>query len=115
LEKHRAEGTTVGQLHFPHCEESCFRHNQIRPDYEITYHKSVALRLDTIIIGSITSRSPEIAKKLPEDYHQWMLLFNSLKAETLPVNGGCDHQIKSKTAQDQLRIGPKYQISLEEE
>jgi hypothetical protein len=39
LDKHRAEGTTAGHLHFPHCKESCFGHDKLRPEYEISYDK----------------------------------------------------------------------------
>jgi hypothetical protein len=38
LKKHRAEGTST-QLHFPHCYDSRFGHEKIRPDYEISYYR----------------------------------------------------------------------------
>jgi len=69
LKKHRAEGMST-QLHFPHCDSSCFGHEKIRPDYEISYDRRVALRPHAINIGSIISRNPEIAKKLPTHYHK---------------------------------------------
>jgi hypothetical protein len=114
LKKHRAEGTT-SQLHFPHCEDSCFGHDKIRPDYEISYDRRVALRADAINIGTIVNRNPEIAKKLPEHYHKWLLLFDPKESEKLPDNKGCDHRIELKLPEDQLRMGPIYQLSLEEE
>jgi len=115
LAKHKAEGTTTGHLHFPHCDPSCFGHEKLRPDYEISYDKRVALRPDAIHIGSVISRNPEIAKKLPEHYHKWLLLFDPEEAEKLPDNKGCDHRIELKEPEDQLRMGPIYQLSLEEE
>jgi len=114
LAKHKAEGTATGHLHFPYCDQSCFGHEKLRPDYEISYDKRVALRPDAINIGSIISRNPEIAKKLPEHYHKWLLLFDPKEAEKLPDNKGCDHRIELKVPEDQLRMGPIYQLSLEE-
>jgi hypothetical protein len=52
---------------------------------------------------------------LPQDYHKWLLLFDPEEAEKLPDNKGCDHRIELKTPEDQLRMGPIYQLSLEEE
>jgi len=115
LEKHKAEGTTAGHLHFPCCNDSCFGHQKMRPDYEISYDKRIVLRHDAINIGTTISRNPEIAKKLPEHYHKWLLLFDPDEAEKLPDNKGCDHRIELKTAEDQLRMGPIYQLSIEEE
>jgi hypothetical protein len=80
IKKHRAEGTST-QLHFPHCDNSCFGHDKIRPDYEISYDRRVALRPDAIQIGTIVNRNPEIAKKLPEHYHKWLLLFDPKESE----------------------------------
>ena len=39
LEKHQARGTTTGHLHFPHCEQKCYNHGKIHPEYSITYNK----------------------------------------------------------------------------
>jgi hypothetical protein len=114
-QKHKAEGTTAGHLHFPFCSETCFGHQKLRPDYEITYDKRVSLRADAINIGRIINRNPEIAKKLPEHYNKWLLLFDPEEAEKLPDDKGCDHRIELKTADDQLRMGPIYQLSKEEE
>jgi len=114
LKKHRAEGMS-SQLYFPHCDASCFGHEKIRPDYEISYDRRVALRPDAINIGSIISRNPEIAKKLPTHYHKWLLLFDPEESEKLPDNKGCDHRIELKLPEEQLRMGPIYQLSLEEE
>jgi hypothetical protein len=91
LEKHKADGTTAGHLHFPSCSKTCFGHNRLRPDYEISYYKRVAHQHDAINIGMIVSRNTEIAKKLPEHYQKWLLLFNPDQAEKLPGNKGCDH------------------------
>jgi len=115
LQKHKAEGMTAGHLHFLFCSETCFSHQKLRPDYEITYDKRVALRADANNIGTIISPNPEIAKKLPEHYHKWLLLFDPEEAEKLPDNKGCDHRIQRNTAEDQLRMGPIYQLSIEEE
>ena len=114
LKKHRAEGTST-QLHFPHCDSSCFGHEKIRPDYEISYDRRVALRLDAINIGAIISKNPEIAKKLPKHYHKWLLLFDPEESEKLPDNKGCDHRIELKVPAERLRMGPIYQLSVEEE
>jgi len=115
LEKNKAEGTTAAHLHFPFCGESCFGHDKLRPDYKISYDKRVAVRPDAIIIGTIISRNPEIARKLPTHYHKWMLLFDPEKAEKVPDSKGCDHTIELKTPEDQLRMGHIYQLTMEEE
>jgi hypothetical protein len=56
-----------------------------------------------------------MANKLPEHYHKWLLLFDPEEAEKLPDNKGCDHRIDLKVTKDQLRMGPIYQLSLDEE
>jgi hypothetical protein len=115
LAKHKAEGTTTGHLHFPYCDQSCFGHEKLRPDYEISYDKRVALRPDAIHIGSMISKNPEIPQKLPEHYHKWLLLFDPGEAEKLPDNKGCHHRIELKVPEDQVRMGPIYQLSIEEQ
>jgi len=114
LKKHRAEGTT-SQLHFPHYDGSCFGHHKVRPDYEISYDRRVALRPDAVNIGEIVTRNPEIAKKLPEYYHKWLLLLDQIESEKLPDNKGCDPRIKLNSPEDQLQMAPISQLSLEEE
>jgi hypothetical protein len=55
LEKHKAEEITAGHLHFPYCRETCFRHDKLRPDYEISYDKRVAVGYDAINIETVIS------------------------------------------------------------
>jgi hypothetical protein len=62
----------------------------------------VALRPDAVHIGTIVNRNPEIAEKLPEHYHKWLLLFDPKESEKLPDNKGCDHRIELKLPEDQL-------------
>jgi hypothetical protein len=115
LEKHKAEGTTAGQLHVPFCKKTCFGYSKLRPDYEISYDKRIALRPDAVNIGTIIHRNPEIARKLPEHYHKWILLFDPEEAEKLPDNKGCDHWIELKVPEERLQMRPIYQLSVEEE
>jgi hypothetical protein len=115
LNKQKAEGTAMGNLHFPHCEHSCFAHDELRPDYEITYDKRVAIRKDPINIGTIISKNLDIAKTLLAHYHKWILIFDPEEAEKLPNNKGCDHQIELLTPESLLKLGPIYELSLEEE
>jgi len=98
LKKHKAEGTMT-ELHFPHCDDSCYGHQMIRPDYEISYAKRIALRPDAINIGSIINRNPEITKNLPEHYHKWILFFEPIELEKLPDNRGCDHRMELKSSE----------------
>jgi len=56
-----------------------------------------------------------IAQKLPAHYHNFLLLLDLEEAEKLPDNKGCDHEIQLLGAEDNLRTGPIYQLSLEEE
>jgi len=59
--------------------------------------------------------NPSVAQKLPTHYHKFLLLFDSKEAEELHDNKGCDHRIELLGAEDKLRMGPIYQLSLEEE
>jgi hypothetical protein len=115
LNNHKAQGITVGRLHFPMCPEKCFGHGKIHPEYSITYDKWVALRPDAIHIGAVLFNSPDLLQKLPVQYHKWLLLFDPKESEKLPDNKGCDHRIDSKTAEENLRMGSIYQLAMEEE
>jgi hypothetical protein len=59
--------------------------------------------------------NPNVLKKLPPQYHKWLLLFDPKESEKLPDNKGCDHRIELKTAEENLKMGPIYQLKLEEE
>jgi hypothetical protein len=115
LKKHNAQGITKGRLRCPLCSESCFGHRMIHLKYSITYDKRVALQPDAIHIGVVLFSNPEVLKKLPPQYHKWLLLFDSKESEKLPDNKGCDHRIDFKTAEENLRMGSIYQLTLEEE
>jgi len=115
LEKHKARGTTTSHLHFPHCQQSCYNHGKIHPEYSITYDRRIALNDAAIHIGAIVMANPSIAQKLPEHYHKYLLLFDPTEAEKLCDNKGCDHRIELLGSEDKLRMGPIYQHSLEEE
>jgi len=114
LNQQKAEGITTGHLYFPHCGTECFGHNHIRPNYEITYDKRVALRPDAINIGAVVCNSPSLIEKLPKHYKKWLLLFDPKEAEKLSTNKESDHRIESISSEDKLRMGPIYQLSLEE-
>jgi len=115
LEKHKARGITTSHLHFPHCKQSCYNHGKIHPEYSITYDRRIALDNAAIHIGAIVMANPSVAQKLPAHYHKYLLLFDPKEAEKLPDNKGCDHRIELLGAEDKLRMGPIYQLSLEEE
>jgi len=66
-------------------------------------------------IGAIVMSNPSIAQKLPEHYHKFRVLFDPKEAEKLPDNKGCDHRIEILGTEEKLRMGPIYQLSLEEE
>jgi len=86
LENHKARGTTTNHLHFPHCQQACYNHGKIHPEYSITYDKRVALNNRAIHIGAIVMSNPSIAQKLPVHYHKFLLLFDPKEAEKLPDN-----------------------------
>lgn len=115
LEKHKARGTTTNHLHFPHCQQECYNHGKIHPEYSITYDKRIALSDKAVHIGAIVMSNPSVAAKLPSHYHKFLLLFDPKKSEKLPDNKGCDHRIESLGPDDKLRMGPIYQLSQEEE
>jgi len=115
LEKHKARGTTTSHLHFPHCSQECYNHGKIHPEYSITYDKRIASNDAAIHIGAIVMSNPSIAQILPEHYHKLLLLFDPKEAEKLPDNTGCDHRFELLGSEDKLRMGPIYQLSLEEE
>jgi transposase InsO family protein len=115
LEKHKARGTTTSHLHFPECPQKCYNHGKIHPEYSISYDKKVALNDKAIHIGAIVMSNPSIASKLPTCCHKFLLLFDPKESEKLPDNKGCDHRIELLGPDDKLRMGPIYQLSLEEE
>jgi len=115
LEKHKASGTTMSYLHFPHCEPQCFGHGRIHPEYSITYNRRVALNKDGIHIGSSVQSTPSMLDRLPKQYHKFLLLFDPEHAEKLPDHRGCDPRIELIMSEYKLRMGPIYQLSQEEE
>jgi len=115
LNEHKAQGITEGRLHFPMCSGECFGHGKIHPEYAITYDKKIALRPDAMHIGSSLFNTPDVLKKLPPQYHKWLLRFDPQESEKLPDNKGCDHRIEFKTAEENLRMEPIYQLTIEEE
>jgi len=115
LKQHKARGTTTSHLRFPHCPQDCYNHRRIHPEYSITYDKRIALNDAAVHIGAIVMSNPSVAQKLPTHYHQFLLLFDPKEAEKLHDNKGCDHRIELLGAEDKLRMGPIYQLSLEEE
>jgi len=115
LGKHMARGTTTSHLHFPHCPQKCYNHGKIDPEYSVTYDRRIALNNAAIHIGAIVMSNPSIAQKQPIHYHTFLHLFDPNKAEKLPDNKGCDHRIELLGAEDKPRMGPIYQLSLEEE
>jgi len=88
LEKHKARGTTTSHLHFPHCQQACYNHGKIHPEYSITYDKRVALNDKAIHIGAVVMSIPSIAQSLLAHYHKFLLLFDPKEAEKLPDNKG---------------------------
>lgn len=75
----------------------------------------MALRPDAIHIGAVLFNNPDILQKLPSQYYKWLLLFDPKESEKLPYNQGCNHRIELRTAEENLRIGPIHQLTLEEE
>jgi len=59
--------------------------------------------------------NPSIVQKLPTHYHKFSLLFDPKESEKLPDNNGCDQRIELLRTEDQLQMGPIYQMSQEEE
>ena len=43
------------------------------------------------------------------------MLFDPIESEKLPDNKCCDYRIELKSSEDQLQMGPTYQLSLEED
>jgi len=115
LEKHKAQGTTTSQPHFPHCGTQCYGHEKLHLEYSITYDKRVALNKDAIHIGALVESTPSMLERLPKQYHKFLLLFNPEHGEKLPDHRCCDHRIELTTTEDSLRMGPIYELSQEEE
>jgi len=115
LQKHQAQGITTSHLYFPNCGPTCFGHGLLHPEYDITYDMRVALKPDAINIGAIVSDSPTLLEKLPKHYHKWLLLFDPKEAEKLRSNKGWDHRIELKVPEEDLRMGPIYQLLQEDE
>lgn len=53
--------------------------------------------------------------QFPKQYHKCLLFFNYEHAEKLPHSQGCDHWIELITSEENLRMGPIYQLSQQEE
>jgi hypothetical protein len=73
LNQHKAQGITEEDLHFSLCLENCFGHGKIHSEYSITYDKRVAFRADAIHIEEVLFNNPDLLKKLPPQYHKWLL------------------------------------------
>jgi hypothetical protein len=63
----------------------------------------------------VFNATKQLAEKLPSQYHKWLLLFHPQESEKLPKNGPHDHEINLKTPDNQVKVGPIYQLSREEE
>jgi len=59
--------------------------------------------------------NPDVLEKLPLQYHKWLHSFDRKESGQLPDTQGCDHRIELQTAEDNHRIEPIYQLTLEEE
>jgi hypothetical protein len=57
----------------------------------------------------------QLAEKIPPQYHKWLLLCDPQECKKLPNHGSHDHEIKLKTTDNQVIVGPIYQLSREEE
>lgn len=108
LNKHHAQGITMGHMDIPNCGTKCFGHGLLHPENYITYNTKVALKPNAINIGAIVFDNPSILEMLPKHYDQWLLVFDPKEAEKLPSNKGCDHQIESIVPEENLRMGPIY-------
>jgi hypothetical protein len=115
LNKHKRQAFTEGRLHFPLCSKTFFGHGGIDSEYSISYEKRVALRPNAIHIGAVLFNNLDLLQTLPPQYHKWLLLFNPNESEKLHDNKGCNHRIKLGTADENLRMRPIYQFTLEEE
>jgi len=85
LDKHKAQGITMGYLHCLHCSQECFEHGIIHPEYEIRFDKRLALRLDAINIGAVILDNPEVLEELPENYHKRLDLFDTRKQRNYKI------------------------------
>jgi len=94
LEKHKARGTMTSHLHFPHCQQECYNHRKIHPEYSIMYDERIALNDKAIHKGAIIMSNLSIAQKLPTHYYKFLLLFDPKEAEKQPDNTGCDHRLE---------------------
>jgi hypothetical protein len=116
LEQHKAQGTMYEHLHFTECGSKCYGHGKKHPEWDITYNEKVIWRSDAINIGAIAfNATKQLAEKLPPQYHKWLLLFDHQESEKLPRHGPYDHEINLKTPDDQVKVGPIYRLSQEEE
>lgn len=69
---HTARGVTTSHLHFPHCGNVCYGHQNILPGYSIPYDNRVSSILDAIHVGSILMNNPSVMRKFPVLYHKYM-------------------------------------------
>jgi len=81
----------------------------------MTYDEGIAINDNAIHIGAIVMNNVSIIPKLPSHHHKFLLLFDPEQLEKLPDNKGCDHHIELLGADDELQMGPIYQLSIEEE
>jgi hypothetical protein len=58
--------------------------------------------------------NPYILQKLPPQYQKWLLLFDPKETDKLPDRKECDDCIELKSAEENLRMGPIDQLTLEE-
>jgi hypothetical protein len=82
----------------------------------MTYDNKVVLQSNAINIGSIAFEAThQQEEKLPPYYHKWPLLFDPQQVEKLPKHSPHDHEIILNIPDDQIKDGPIYQLSREEE
>jgi hypothetical protein len=86
LEQHKVRGTTTSHLNCPHCNNEGYGHEKLHPEYSLTYDKLVSINEKAIHIGAVVCSNPDILRKLPACYHQFMFLFDPEEAEKLPDN-----------------------------
>jgi hypothetical protein len=58
----------------------------------------------------VFNAATNLAEKLPPQYHKWLLLFDPEEFKKPPKNRLHDHKIKSKTLDNQIKVGPIYQF-----
>jgi hypothetical protein len=91
VEKHKARGTTMSHLHFPHCQPGCYNYGKVRSEYSITYAKRITPNKKATHNRAIVISNPTIARILATHYPKFLPLFDPKEAEKLPDNKGCEY------------------------